>query len=72
MKGIVTTIQRLEDGNYYIPIPENLLSEVGFSEDELITIEPIVNCYDWGEELGLVVSKVSDVNIMPGVGTRSL
>jgi hypothetical protein len=71
MKSI-TTIQRLEDGSYYIPIPDDLLSEVGFLDDELVTIEPIVNCYDWGEEVGLVVSKVSDVNIMSGVGTRSL
>lgn len=71
MKSI-TNIQRLEDGSYYIPIPDDLLSEVGFLDDELVTIEPIVNCYDWGEEFGLVVSKVSDVNIISGVGTRSL
>ena len=71
MKSI-TNIQRLEDGSYYIPIPDDLLSEVGFLDDELVTIERIVNCYDWGEEFGLVVSKVSDVNIISGVGTRSL
>ena len=71
MKSI-TNIQRLEDGSYYIPIPDDLLSEVGFLDDELVTIEPIVNCYDWGEEFGLVVSKVSVVNIISGVGTRSL
>jgi hypothetical protein len=69
---LITTIRRLEDGSYYIPIPDDLLLEVGFLDDELVTIEPIVNCYDWGEEVGLVVSKVSDVNIMSGVGTRSL
>lgn len=51
-------IQKVEDG-YFIPIPDEMLNQLGWELDDEILLETTLDCYPKGEVTSIILANIT-------------